>query len=86
MDVLRGTGLIILVTASLDELVRRVRAADRPRVNQGTTLEEDLTKIWIESEEKYRRAADVVYPTDNRSVDEAVTELKPVIGDYLGSG
>ena len=35
MDVLRGTGFIILLTASLDELARRVRAADRPRVNVG---------------------------------------------------
>jgi len=86
MDVLRGTGLIILLTASLAELVRRVRAADRPRVNEGTTLEDDLGKIWSESEEKYRCAADIVYPTDNRSVDEAVTELKHVIGNYLAAG
>ena len=55
MDALRGTGLIILLTASLEELARRVRAADRPRVNLGTSLEEDLEKIWSESADKYRR-------------------------------
>lgn len=85
MDVLRGTGLIILLTASLDELARRVRASDRPRVNEGTTLEEDLQKIWAESAEKYHRAADVVYSTDDKGIDEAVAELKLMILDYLGS-
>jgi shikimate kinase len=83
MDVLQGTGLIILLTASLEELARRVRMADRPRVNIGTTLEEDLQKIWSESEDKYRRAADIVCPTDGKSIDETVTELGKVIRDYL---
>jgi shikimate kinase len=83
MDVLRGTGRIILLTASLDELARRVRAADRPRVNAGATLEEDLRTIWSESEEKYRRAADLTFDTDGKSVEEVVAELKPAICDYL---
>jgi shikimate kinase len=82
-DVLRGTGLIILLTASLEELARRVRAADRPRVNVGTSLEEDLEKIWSESADKYRQAADWIYPTDNKTVDEAVDELKPRLREYL---
>jgi shikimate kinase len=84
MDVLRGTGLIILLTASLDELAQRVRAADRPRVNAGTSLEEDLRQIWLESEEKYRGAADLVYDTGNKTVDEVVADLRPTVSDYLG--
>jgi shikimate kinase len=83
LDVLRGTGLIILLTASLEELARRVRAADRPRVNLGTSLEEDLEKIWSESADKYRQAADWVYSTENKTVDEAVEELKPRLREYL---
>jgi shikimate kinase len=86
MDVLRGTGFIILLTASLDELARRVRAADRPRVNAGTTLEEDLRAIWSASEEKYRRAADLTYDTDGKSLEVVVAELQPAIGDYLSGG
>jgi shikimate kinase len=82
-DVLRGTGLIILLTASLEELARRVRLADRPRVNVGTSLEEDLEKIWSESADKYRQAADWIYPTDNKTVEEAVDELKPRLREYL---
>jgi shikimate kinase len=83
MDLLRGTGRIILLTAALDELARRVRAADRPRVNVGTTLEEDLRAIWSESEEKYRRAADLTYDTDGKNVAQVVADLKPALRDYL---
>ena len=85
-DVLRGTGLIILLTASLEELARRVRMADRPRVNVGTSLEEDLEKIWSESADKYRQAADWIYPTDNKTVDETVEELEPRLREYLLRG
>jgi shikimate kinase len=83
MDVLQGTGFFILVTASLDELVRRVRLEQRPRVNAGTTLEEDLRTIWEQSEEKYRRAADVTCDTDGKNVGQVVTELLPAIRNYL---
>ena len=86
LDVLRGTGLIILLTASLEELARRVRAADRPRVNVGTSLEEDLEKIWSESADKYRQAADWIFSTENKTVDEAVEELKPRLREYLQNG
>jgi shikimate kinase len=85
-DALRGTGLIILLTASLEVLARRVRLADRPRVNAGTTLEEDLEKIWSESADKYRQAADWTYPTDDKTADEAVEELKPRLREYLLRG
>ena len=46
MDVLAGSASIILLTASLQELIRRVQLADRPRVNVGTTVEEDIRMIW----------------------------------------
>jgi len=84
MDVLRGTGMVILLTASLETLARRVRLADRPRVNVGTSLEEDLEKIWSETSDKYHQAADLIYSTDNKTVDEAVNELNPRLRAYLG--
>jgi shikimate kinase len=83
MDVLRGTGIFILLTASADELVRRVRNEERPRVNVGATLEEDLETIWRQSEVKYRQAADVTLDTDGKSIETAVAELLPVVRRYL---
>jgi shikimate kinase len=83
-DILKGTGLIILLEAPLDELVKRVRAADRPRVNPGTTLEEDIQMIWESSREKYYRAADIVYQIDQKSVEKEVEELKEIILAHSG--
>ncbi len=83
LDVLRGTGFFVLLTASLDELVRRVRKEQRPRVNVGATLEEDLGTIWEQSAEKYLRAADVVVDTDGKTIEAVLAELQSVIRRYL---
>jgi shikimate kinase len=82
-DVIAGSGLVILLTASLAELIRRVTSADRPRVNSGTTVEEDIRLIWQKSRDKYYQAADVVYATDQKSVEEEVLELKQLVLDYF---
>lgn len=79
MDAIRGTGPVILLEASIDTLVERVSQADRPRVNQGTTIREDITTIWEHSSHKYRQAADVVYRTDQKTLSEEVAELEQLI-------
>lgn len=74
-DALRGTGVIVFLEAELATLAARVRAADRPRVNPGVSLEDDLASIWASAEPHYR-AADLTYRTDaGRSVDEEVEDL-----------
>jgi shikimate kinase len=83
-DVFKGTGLIILLKVPLEEIIKRVQVADRPRVNIGTTLEEDVRRIWGESKEKYYNAADIIYETSQKSIEEEVEELQPIISDYLG--
>ncbi len=79
MDVLRHTGRFILLTAPLDELIERVKNAQRPRVNVRASLEEDLRTIWETSQEKYHAAADMVYDTHGKSIEQAVVELKALI-------
>ena len=83
MDVLKGSGLIVLLTAALAELARRVKLADRPRVNVGTTVEEDIRLIWQKSKDKYYGAADLVYATDQKSISEEIQELKQLVTDYF---
>ena len=83
LDVIQGSGLVILMTASLEELIRRVKLADRPRVNVGTTVEEDIRMIWEKSRDKYYGAADLVYATDQKSIEEEVRELKQIVLDYF---
>jgi shikimate kinase len=74
-DLLRGTGLVILLEVSEAELVRRVQAADRPRVNPGTTLEEDINLMWSRERSKYYEAADVVYRAEGKPIEEEVEDL-----------
>ena len=74
-DLLRGTGLVILLEVSEAELVRRVRTADRPRVNPGTTLEEDISLMWSREQSKYYQAADVVYRAEGKPIEEEVEDL-----------
>jgi shikimate kinase len=75
-DVLRGTGIMILLEAAIPTLVERVRGADRPRVNPGVSLEEDLRRIWSSSAHLYRESADLIYRTDSgRKIEEEVEEL-----------
>jgi shikimate kinase len=83
LDVIKGSGLVILMTAALEELIRRVKLADRPRVNAGTTVEEDIRLIWEKSSAKYYGAADLVYATDQKSIEEEVRELKQIVLDYF---
>ena len=79
MDAIKGTGPVILLEASIDTLVERVSRADRPRVNPGVTIREDITKIWESSYHKYLQAADFVYRTDEKSLPEEVDELEQII-------
>jgi len=75
-DVLRGTGTLVFLAADLATLATRVRGADRPRVNPGVSLEEDLARIWSTAAHLYQ-AADVVHRTDEgRTLDEEVAALQ----------
>ena len=75
-DVLRGSGVMVLLEGDLALLAERVRAADRPRVHAGLSLEEDLARIWRQSAHLYRGAADLVYRlAPGRGIDESVADL-----------
>jgi len=79
-DILRGTGVTILLEAEHATLADRVRQADRPRVNPGVSLEEDLARIWSTAGHLYRQAADVVYRTDaGKDIDAEVAEVLALV-------
>ena len=81
-DVLRGSGHTVLLEADLAVLAERVRRADRPRVNPGVTLEEDLAQLWSSAEGLYRRAADLTHRTDTgRNVDAEADALASAVRD-----
>jgi shikimate kinase len=80
IDALRGTGVMILLEADIRILVGRVRQADRPRVNIGVSLEEDLNRIWSSSAHVYRKSADLIYRTDSgKGIEEEVDDLMALL-------
>lgn len=74
-DVLRGSGITVLLEANEEELIRRVSRADRPRVNPGTDLAGDIRRMWRSHAETYRSAADRILRTDEKTLEEEVAEL-----------
>ena len=78
-DLLRGTGIMILLEAGEEELIERVRLADRPRVNSGTTLEEDIRRMWRENGHKYRESADRIVRSDQESRRKELDELVSIV-------
>jgi len=81
MDVLRGTGPIILLKAKLKVLAERVRKHDRPRVNPATSLEKDISILWKKYKHLYYKAADLILKTDQgrtvvHEADEIIRRLK----------
>jgi shikimate kinase len=86
VDILRGTGVTVLLEADLKTLADRVRKADRPRVNSGVSLEEDLENIWSATGHLYHHAADLVYRTDaSQDIDGEVADILNLLAQRLGS-
>lgn len=83
-DVLRGTGVMILLEADLAVLAERARRADRPRVSPGVSLEEDLRRIWFTAAHLYRQAADLTYRTDTGT--EIAVEVDELLGLLAARG
>ena len=82
-DILRDSGVMILLDADILVLVERVRGADRPRVHAGTSLEEDLRRIWSTAGHLYRQAADLIYRTDGeKEVEVEVGELLTLLAPW----
>jgi shikimate kinase len=82
-DILRGTGITVLLEADLTVLADRVRKADRPRVNPDASLEEDLQRIWSNAGHLYRQAADLVYRTDaGKDLETEVSDLLTILAPH----
>jgi len=84
MDVLRGSGVIVLLTASLKVLADRVRKQDRPRVNPGTSLEKDIAILWKKYKHLYYGGADITYRTDQSKT--VTQEAEEIIEKIRGRG
>ncbi len=73
---LKKDGVCVVLTASLETIIKRIRHdRNRPTLQGGMSFEEEQKKIMAEREEKYRAAADFLCDTSNRRPGETVTEI-----------
>jgi shikimate kinase len=79
-DAIKGSGVNILLTTDISVLPGRLRDNDRPRVNPGMTMEEDLAWMWEKHKDTYLGFADIVYRTDQgKTVQQEAQELLQIL-------
>ena len=73
---LKKDGVCIVLTASLETIVKRVRHdRNRPALLGGMSFEEEQKKNLAEREEKYQAAADFLCDTSNRRPEGTVASI-----------
>ena len=61
---LRRNGKVVLLTASLEKIIQRMRlSTDRPALEGELSFEEEQKKFLSERDPKYRAAADCIFET-----------------------
>ena len=73
---LKREGVCILLTASLETIVKRIRHdKNRPSLESGLSFEEEQRKIIAERESRYRIAADFICDTSQRRPIETAKKI-----------
>ena len=73
---LKREGVCILLTASLETIIKRIRHdKNRPSLESGLSFEEEQRKIIAERESRYRLAADFICDTSQRRPREAAEKI-----------
>ena len=73
---LKREGVCILLTASLETIIKRIRNdKNRPSLESGLSFEEEQRKIIAERENRYRLAADFICDTSQRRPRETAEKI-----------
>jgi shikimate kinase len=72
---LKKTSRIVLLTASPETVLERVKGSDERPILNGNMNVEFITGLMEKRAELYRKAADVIIETDHKSVDQVCEEL-----------
>ena len=73
---LKKDGVCIVLTASLETIIKRIRQdKNRPSLERGLSFEDEQKKILAERDSKYRAAADYICDTSQRRPIETVGEI-----------
>lgn len=75
---LRKNGKTILLTASFEAILKRIRRdPNRPPLKEGLSFEAEQSQILAERQEKYLAVADMTFDTTN---DDPMKTVKEIVG------
>ena len=73
---LKKDGVCIVLTASLETIIKRIRQdKNRPSLERGLSFEDEQKKILAERDSKYRAAADYICDTSQHPPRDTVGEI-----------
>ncbi len=72
---LKKTSRIVLLTASPETVLERVKGSDERPILNGNMNVEFIKELMEKRAEQYRKAADVIIETDHKSVEQICEEL-----------
>ena len=80
-DFLKKNGKVILLTASLHEIEKRLAKTNTRPLLDNKSIKESLRIIWKIRKKDYYDNADLIVNTDNKSVQQVANELRKVISE-----
>ena len=75
VDVMKKNGIIVLLSASPETILERVRDDTNRPLLQGNKTVESLREMMEKRREKYENAADIMVQTDGKEIAEICHEL-----------
>ena len=72
---IKVNGTTILLTASIEELVRRLKDAEKRPLLAKNNEEESLIKLWLDRRAQYLSIADVTIDTDGKTSIQITNEI-----------
>lgn len=72
---IKENGTAILLTASINELVSRLKESDKRPLLADDNTEETLTNLWLARQVQYLSTANITIETDGKSPDQITTEI-----------
>lgn len=84
VEIMKKGGVIVLLSATPETVLGRVRHRTNRPLLEGKKNVEDISKLMEERRERYEAAADVVVPTDDRTVNEIVADIAQRVSAFKG--
>ena len=79
VEIMRASGKIILLTASPETILARVKRSDNRPVLKGRKTIEGIRELMEKRRECYENAADFTVNTDGRSIAETAEEVRRIL-------